>query len=271
MLDKPALVLLLGLHSCFIHQATSDKEEVYFNHFGHCSRPTPYDLNDEDYLLLPKGGEFIYENSNCEMTFKAPSKYGICLKFQELQISTCDVKIKIFTSPHTSGAPWYVLKCHDTKPNHLCTPERFITVQVHKTKLNKNEGYTFKIEVEKSSSISEEGVLIASIGVFVGVILGVVAFIAIIGFSILYCCCKWTKSKKKKGQSSQPQTLESGPLVEPSAPPAEQSGPSNHLYPKLLQYQNYPSQDFPPPYAVPDAPPPPYTSIDQSTETRQQH
>lgn len=54
-----------------------------------------------------------------------------------------------------------------------------------------------------------------------------------------------------------------------TAPPAEATGPKTHLYPELLQYQNYPSQDFPPPYAVPNAPPPPYTSIDQSTETRQ--
>lgn len=247
----PLVILLLWLHHVCLREVTTDT--VYFDKYGHCERTDPFDLADEDYTLKPVGGGFAHETMICTIRFKAPSKFGVCLTFEEFDIKDCNVKLKIYRTSTASGTPWRVLDCYDSKPSQMCTSERHVTVQVAKDKLNSNQGYTFEIEVEKSNSVSEEGVLIASIGVFVGIIVGVVVLIAILSFTILYCCFKRRDHRKKKDNSS---TVEEETLVEPSAPP-----PEPNLYPQLPHA--YPNHS-PPPY-VPDAPPPPYEMDTQQT------
>uniref|UniRef100_A0A0B7AQF6 CUB domain-containing protein n=1 Tax=Arion vulgaris TaxID=1028688 RepID=A0A0B7AQF6_9EUPU len=247
------LFLLCLLHLVIYTEASYD---IFFSRYGDCDRRQPFLLADEDYTLKPVGGTFVHENLICTITFKAPTEYGICLTFDHFKITDCSVRIKVYSSSTSSGMTWRVLDCSDTKPNQMCTSSRYVTVQLVKDNMNSNKGYNFKIDVEKSNSITEKGVLFASIGVFVGVILGVVALTAILAISILYCCCKHRKNTKKKtAQTIATASHENRNLVQPSAPPIDiedrhwASDP--HFYPP---YGPYP----PPPYV----PPPPYQPDD---------
>ena len=42
-------------------------------------------------------------------------------------------------------------------------------------------------------SISGGGVLVASLGLFVGIVVGVVVLTAALAFTLIYCCCKRNK------------------------------------------------------------------------------
>ncbi|KAH9512482.1 hypothetical protein Btru_038558 [Bulinus truncatus] len=257
--SRSYVILFLWLQQTLFRPVLSDKP-IYFNNYGHCQNLEPLDLSDEEYVLEHLGGSFHHETLVCNVTFRAPSKYGVCLKFEELEITDCLVRLNVYRMTSPREQLWRTFDCNnlDSKPNQMCTSERTVKVQVLKSALNYNKGYRFKIEVEKSDNVSDESVLIASIGVFVGIILGVVVLIALLGFSVIYCCCK-RKHSRKKGHSPQ---AEEQNLVQPSAPPLEAPNHPPHLYPHLgAAYR----QDLPPPYIMTDAPPPPYESNNQPT------
>ncbi|CAG5127541.1 unnamed protein product [Candidula unifasciata] len=233
----------------------------FFDKFGHCERTQPFDLADEKYILKHIGGGFVHETLICDITLKSPTGYGVCLTFEDLEIDDCSVRIKIYTSSTSTGPEWRSLDCNDDSPGQMCTTDRFVTVRVVKDKLNYNRGYSFEIHVEKSHNITEKGVLFASIGVFVAVILGVVILTSILFLLFLYCCCCRRRSgfQVKTLEINQIPLQENGSLVQPSAPPVDiedrlwAANSTSHMY-THSQYGPYPLQHMPPPYTSP----PPY-------------
>ncbi|BFZ10572.1 hypothetical protein BsWGS_13611 [Bradybaena similaris] len=111
-------------------------------------------------------------------------------------------------------------------------------------------------------NITEKGVLFASIGVFVAVILGVVILTSILFLLFLYCCCcrRRNSFKVKTLEITQIPLQENGSLVQPSAPPVDiedrlwAANAGSHMYTHSQQYGPYPLQHMPPPYMAP----PPY-------------
>ncbi|KAI8782153.1 hypothetical protein BgiBS90_017549 [Biomphalaria glabrata] len=246
------IFLLLWLQQYYVNPVLANKE-VYFNSYGDCSKMEPFDLDDEEYTLKHIGGTFAHETLVCNISFKAPTKFGVCLKFEKLEIEDCKVRINIYRLTKPKENLWRTFDCRlDSMPTHMCTSERAVKIQVKKSDLNSNRGYRFEIEVEKSDNVSDESVLIASIGVFISIILGVVVFIALLGLTIVYCCCKRRNRRQKRARPlAEQQTLV------PTAPPLESLSSPPQLYPKLETPYN---PDLPPPYVMSDVPPPPYES-----------
>uniref|UniRef100_A0A0B6XZA4 CUB domain-containing protein n=1 Tax=Arion vulgaris TaxID=1028688 RepID=A0A0B6XZA4_9EUPU len=257
LFDK--LIILVWVQSLLVYAVTSD--DVYFDSFGHCQRTQPFDLTNDEYILRHVGGEFVHETLICDITFKSPATHGVCLVFEEFQIQDCSMRIQIYAASSSTGSPWRILGCTDSKPGHLCTTNRYITVRVIKDALNYNKGYAFEIHARKSNNITERGVLFVSIGVFVVVIFGAVLLTAILAIFIIYCCCckRRTGSPTKSEETVNKMTLENLHQVQPSAPPGDtedQPWASNsgcHPYSQTC-YSSYPVQYPPPLYMSP----PPY-------------
>ncbi|XP_012946310.1 uncharacterized protein LOC106013943 [Aplysia californica] len=184
----------------------------------------------------------------------------------------------------------------------MCTKSRYVTLEVVKTHLNSNKGYDFSIRVKQSDNIIEEGVVVASISAFVGIVVGVVVLIAVVACTILYCCLKRTRSGPAgvaaaggagrggggAGGEGSNKDVESArqhdSLVEPTAPPlpdAEESHERQRLYPQAPQLypqpatpqlypttpQLYPPAEDPPPYVHP----PPYDEQETTTAAGHAH
>ncbi|KAL8610519.1 hypothetical protein ACOMHN_060439 [Nucella lapillus] len=244
---------------------------VYFNSYGQCLRAQEgraFSLQEGAYTVLATGAMEIHETLICHMTFKAPPDVGVCLTFEEFKVDDCKVSLDVYQGPSTSQRRWKKLTCDDENPPQMCTPERFVTLGLVKRKLNLNRGYAFRITVEKRSNFKGEDVILASsIGLFVGIIAGVVGVIVIIAAVVLCCCCRpgaarqLTQGKGRHGETHSAALQQ----VEPTAPPPPeledehtplQTGPEGALYPALplhLTPAPYTPTDQPPPYA-----PPPY-------------
>lgn len=111
--------------------------------------------------------------------------------------------------------------------------------------------------LEKGDGVSGDEVLFASIGIFVGIVLGVVVLIAILAGVVLYCCYLQNRREGKPGEARQSertsgQSLEdrgqAETLIEPTAPPVDEA------YRTVQHGAQGPTQDLPPPYQLP----PPY-------------
>lgn len=237
--------------------ASASSETVYFDKYGHCQRWwKPFDLDDDVYTLKSTGGDDAHESLNCAMSFQAPTNNAICLTFKDFEISRCDVSLNIYDSK-TGENSWRSFTCRDGKPSPMCIGSSFIRVKVSKDRLTQNQGYEFEIKLEKSDGVSGDEVLFASIGIFVGIVLGVVVLIAILAGVVLYCCYLQNRREGKPGEARQSerttgQSLEdrgqAETLIEPTAPPVDEA------YRTVQHGAQGPTQDLPPPYQLP----PPY-------------
>ncbi|KAK3792954.1 hypothetical protein RRG08_060649 [Elysia crispata] len=256
-------VICVVLTLLWLKLPTASCETVYFDKYGHCQRSwKPFDLDDDVYTLKSTGGNDAYNSMKCSMTFRAPPDYGVCLTFEDFDIKRCDVTVEIYNSKSDTETAWRTLSCFENVPSPMCTSSRYVTVKVSKARFAHYDGYEFEIEVEKSNSVSGDRVLFASIGIFVGIVLGVVAFIAILAGVVLYCCYLQTRrqanpaqargSEKGAGQSSEDRCQQET-LIEPSAPPVDEVYRPNQET-GVLPLDHHPAQDLPPPYVLP----PPY-------------
>ncbi|GFS02147.1 hypothetical protein ElyMa_006438500 [Elysia marginata] len=241
---------------------TTARETVYFDKYGHCQRLwKPFDLDDDEYTLKSTGGDDAHESMNCAMSFRAPADYVICLTFEEFEISRCDVSFKIYDSK-SAEEPWRTLTCSDSNPSQMCVSSNYVIIKVSKDRLTQNQGYEFEIKVDKSDGVSGDQVLFASIGIFVGIVLGVVVLIAILAGVVLYCCYLQNRRDGKSGEArgsdrtggQRPENQgQAETLIEPSAPPADDAYRLNDDA-RVLSHNQQVTQDPPPPYV----PPPPY-------------
>lgn len=262
---------------------------VYFNSYGQCNAQRDYSLSDEVYTARATGAPEIHETLICDMTFRAPPDNGICLTFKEFDVRDSLVSLHIYHKQTASGVEWKRLTTDSLVPEQrqMCTPERFVTLRLQKRRLNNNKGYSFEIQIEKSNTLKGEDVILASsIGLFVGIIVGVVALIIFIAVVVLCCCCKPCKSQQLGGTfgsrkegvtpASDGAVLVQPPVL-PTAPPAleledetsllgrpqqQHQGPpaaGAPLYPALPQH-NYPAEPYPGTeqqgWPVPEQPPP---------------
>ncbi|KAK7503615.1 hypothetical protein BaRGS_00005154 [Batillaria attramentaria] len=263
------LTLLVAIMRHFPH---AEATTVYFNSYGHCIQDY-FPLDDEPYRVKAVGAAAIHESLICHLTFKAPPSTGVCLTFNSFHITDCGVSLSIYHDSSASGRQWRKLSCEDNIPHQMCTPERYVTLKLAKRKLNSNKNYQFDISVEKSSNLTGEDVILASsIGLFVGIIAGVVALIAVTSVIVLCCCCKPCKSRAPPqgyaapggGGHGHPPAIHLHPPSSTHSYPAEPSAPPvtevSDEYTPLQQGPLYPAlpQPYPDSHVIPADPPPPY-------------
>ncbi|KAK3605841.1 hypothetical protein CHS0354_002478 [Potamilus streckersoni] len=199
--------------------------------FGDCERDDYITVGEDVYRILSEGGKFVFYSLNCQMTFKSLNDLRLCISFRQLSIVRMDVNLRIFDGPGATGKPMKVFDS-SSEAEMVCSTDKYMTIQLSKKELSK-EGYTFDMELRErtNSDAFADGIdaFMMSVGVIVGLIVGVIVLVVIIAGLLIYCCCK--KKARHQGrkyrhtpkpdssEQSKVPAFTSNQSVEPSAPP----------------------------------------------------
>ncbi|XP_048741483.2 uncharacterized protein LOC125655291 isoform X2 [Ostrea edulis] len=227
---------------------------VYMDSYGTCQQSAFFEVQDEEYAVYSKGSGQAYQIMRCSLRFKTYPDQQLCVKFNSFKIDDCNVYLKVYQehepvdlARQPSDDCLYREYSCESSPQTVCSTDRYMTVQLYKERIGA-ERYDFSLQVVPKTMQNE---IIMSLGVMVGVIVGVVVVIAILAILLLYCCCKkhrhhgrvFRKKKSKPRSGAQGRLLESGP--EPSAPPLDAEVEMHqHIVTNFGHYLNEP----PPPY-----------------------
>ncbi|OWF43536.1 uncharacterized protein LOC110459596 [Mizuhopecten yessoensis] len=237
----------------------------YFDKYGHCASTDPIVIDDEQHTILAKGGE-AYSTLQCDLSFKADRNDQLCLHFITYSVDNCDVELFVYDKDASSGSYMNKFTC-GSDVHSVCSSGRYLTLLLKKRRLSSKQ-YNFELVVrEKSESdVFMDGLdaFVLSIGLIIGIIVGVVCLIAVLAVIVVCCCCKRKASQGRVYRKAPKAASEGEPFqrnvnhhpVQPSAPPLQESNlppPSAMILPHDI-HQGY-AQPFP------LEPPPAYTPV----------
>ncbi|XP_069118150.1 uncharacterized protein [Argopecten irradians] len=218
------------LNCCLFVPVTAST--YYFDKYGHCAATDPILIDDEQHTILAKGGE-AYSTLQCDLSFKASRNDQLCLHFMTYNIENCDVELFVYDKDSSSGSFMNKFTC-ESEAHSVCSSGRYMTLLLKKRRLS-SKLYNFELVVrEKSESdVFMDGLdaFVLSIGLIIGIIIGVVCLIAVLAIIIVCCCCKrkasqgrvYRKAPKAASECESFQTNVNP--VQPSAPPLPESNP----------------------------------------------
>ncbi|GFO44545.1 cilia- and flagella-associated protein 54-like [Plakobranchus ocellatus] len=243
-MDAIVFLTLFWLHQ--LMWVVASFETVYFDQYGHCLQTNKaFDVDRDTYILKSTGGNGVYENTECEMTFHSPSDREICLRFRMLKIKKCGVKLKIYRTKRSSGKPRSLsqeiltsLTCHDHRPSDMCTSSAYVTIVLSKEERTYNKGYSFEIYVGEKDTLmeiqidtpidtqSQSSSSVAFIAcLVVGSIILSIGGLAVIMYFCYKCCGAAVMGQAKETNRSGERQAQRENFVQPSAPPMDDLPP----------------------------------------------
>lgn len=234
---------LLSLGAIVLVEGDYMARKVYMDRYGDCVRDGPFEVDRDKINIYAQGGE-PYDTLVCELVFKSAHNDRLCVSFNSLNITSCDVRLSLFAEQSSQGhAIASYDGCHLSRvvPDTLCGKGRYITITMTKTRLS-HDGYNFSLELREYTQgealADSVDAYIVNISTVIGIIVAVIVVLVLVAALIVYCYCKTQRFGLSQGQKYG-SSVQNGeidvPVIEPTAPP-------------LLDYEPPAYCENPPPY-----------------------
>ncbi|XP_013404748.1 uncharacterized protein LOC106169709 isoform X2 [Lingula anatina] len=233
----------------------------YMDDSSDCSQTETVTSYGEVTVKATGTGGSAFLPSSCRMTFKAfLSTSKLKVTFDDFNMPNCDTDLFIYES-FTTTSLREKLSCGSSKPTSFVTSGRYVTLFLSR---GTSVGHRFTIKISAQDDDTDYDysdlpgkVFNLAIGVFVAIVVGVVAVIVICIVVCICCCCRNNRRSTVRQPAAAAATTTTTVTGSTAYHTVPTSGPPGSYPPGGYTPQGYPpgSTPYPPPGGTPYPPP----------------